>query len=107
MTNPFEQLSETLKTITIKLETIESKIRFEKRWLNIGEASHYLGYSKDHLHKLKNEHFIESKHYHKKAGRVLFDKIELDNWVTLSVNMLDPKQIANEVLKDLTWFTVE
>ena len=101
MTNPFSELAEQLNTITIRLETIELKIKQEKRWLNIKEASYYLGYSQDHLHKLKNEHFIESKHYHKKAGRVLFDKIELDNWVTLSVNMLDPKQIANELLKDL------
>ena len=101
MTNPFSELAEQLIAISIRLDKIESKIKEEKRWLNIGEASHYLGYSKDHLHKLKNEHFIESKHYHKKAGRVLFDKIELDNWVTLSVNMLDPKQIANELLKDL------
>ena len=102
MNNPFSELAEQLIAITIRLETIESKIKEEKRWLNIKEASFYLGYSKDHLHKLKNEHFIESKHYHKKAGRVLFDKIELDNWVTLSINKLDSKQIANEVLKDLT-----
>jgi hypothetical protein len=96
-----QEFRKQLNTITIRLETIESKIKEEKRWLNIGEASHYLGYSKDHLHKLKNEHFIESKHYHKKAGHVIFDKIELDNWVTLSVNILDPKQIANELLYDL------
>lgn len=101
MTNPFSELAEQLISISLRLDKIESKIKEEKRWLNIGEASHYLGYSKDHLHKLKNEHFIESKHYHKKAGRVLFDKIELDNWVTLSVNMIDPKQIANELLKGL------
>jgi len=93
-----EKIDELLK----RMDKLEEKIFGEKRWLNIKEASHYLGYSQDHLHKLKNEHFIESKHYHKKAGRVLFDKIELDNWVTLSKNQLDPKQIANEVLKDLT-----
>ena len=102
MNNPFSELAEQLIIITHRLETIESKIKEEKRWLNIKEASYYLGYSQDHLHKLKNEHFIESKHYHKKAGRVLFDKIELDNWVTLSKNQLDAKEIANELLKDLT-----
>ena len=93
-----EKIDELLK----RMDRLEEKILGEKRWLNIKEASHYLGYSKDHLHKLKNEYFIESKHYHKKAGRVLFDKVELDNWVTISVNIFDPHKIANEVLKDLT-----
>jgi hypothetical protein len=32
---------------------------------------------------------------------VLFDKLELDKWVISSKNMLNPKEIANLVLKDL------
>ena len=74
---------------------------YEKRWLNISETAHYLGYSKDHIHKMKNDIFILDLHYYKKVGRLLFDRIELDNWVTTTANKLSPKDIANEILKDL------
>ncbi len=73
----------------------------EKRWLNVSETAHYLGYSKDHIHKMKSDTFILDVHYYKKAGRLLFDKIELDNWVTQTEHKLSPKDIANEILKDL------
>jgi len=73
----------------------------QKRWLNIKEASYYLGYSKDHIHKLKNEHFTEGVHYHKKAGRVLFDKYELDNWVMTNPVLIDSQAVASKVLKGL------
>ena len=74
---------------------------YEKRWLNVSETAYYLGYSKDHIHKMKNDIFILDLHYYKKVGRLLFDRIELDNWVTTTANQLSPKDIANEILKDL------
>lgn len=95
---------ENLKKIDIileKIETLENKISSEKRWLNTKEASYYLGYSQEHIHKLKDNHLLEGKHYFKKAGRVLFDKFELDNWVKYSLNEINPKQIAENILKDL------
>jgi len=73
----------------------------EKRWLNVSETAHYLGYSKDHIHKMKSDTFILDLHYYKKAGRLLFDRIELDTWVTTTANKLSPKDIASEILKDL------
>ena len=96
----FENLSK-ISTILIKLEELDAKLSSEKRWLNIKEASNYLGYSQDHIHKLKNTHFIEGKHYYKKTGKLLFDKIALDNWVQSSTSSIDTKKIANEILKDL------
>ena len=57
----FENLSK-ISIILTKLEELEAKLTSEKRWLNIKEASNYLGYSQDHIHKLKNSHFIEGKH---------------------------------------------
>ena len=96
----FENLKK-IDTILEKLESLENKISSEKRWLNVKEASIYIGYSKDHIHKLKDSHLIEGKHYFKKAGRILFDKIELDNWVMTSFNKQDVQQIVNDVLKDL------
>ena len=74
----------------------------EKRWLNINETAYYLGYSKEYIHKLKDSSFILNKHYYKKSGKLLFDKVELDNWVTTTtINKIDPKDIASDILKDL------
>lgn len=96
----FENLAK-IDLLIEKIEKLESKVSSTKRWLNISEASHYLGYSKDHIHKLKNDSFILGTHYHKKSGKLLFDKIELDNWVTFDSDTKDAIDIANEVLKDL------
>ena len=96
----FENLSK-INTILIKLEELESKISGEKRWLNIKEASDYLGYSQDHLHKLKNNYFIKGEHYYKKAGKLLFDKVAIDRWVQSASDSIDIKDLANNILKDL------
>ena len=96
----FENLKK-IDNILEKLEELEQKVSSDKRWLNTKEASYYLGYSKEHIHKLKDTYLIEGKHYFKKAGRVLFDKVQLDNWVQMSLTQLNPKQIADEILKDL------
>lgn len=52
------------------------------------------------MHTLKDNEFIEGKHYFKK-GKLLFDKIELDNWVMSSPNKIQSKDIVNQVLQDL------
>ena len=92
-----------IKEIAKDIELIKKSIetQSEKRWLNIKEASNYLGYSQDHLHKLKNSYLIEGKHYFKKAGKLLFDKIALDTWVQSSISISDPNEIAKSILKDL------
>lgn len=100
MNIPFENL-EKINTIIDKLNSLEQKISVEKRWLNVGETAKYLGYSKDHIHKLKNEYFFEGVHFYKKAGRILFDKIELDKWVTTYETKEDVKEIVNHVLKEV------
>ncbi|RLA79829.1 MAG: DNA-binding protein [Epsilonproteobacteria bacterium] len=96
----FENLNKIPEIIN-KLNTLESKVSGSKRWLNVNETAHYLGYSKDYIHKLKSSSFILGKHYHKKSGKLLFDKLELDNWVTFSSDTKDAIDIVNEVLKDL------
>lgn len=94
----FENLKK-IDTILEKIEILENKISSEKRWFNTKEASFYLGYSQEHIHKLKDNFFIENKHYYKKAGRILFDKLELDNWVTTNLTKKDIKNIADNILK--------
>ena len=97
----FENLAK-IDLLLEKIEFLDQKVSSDKRWLNTSETAIYLGYSKEHIPKLKNSYFIEGKHFYKKAGRVLFDKIELDNWVTASHNKISAKDIAKEILKDLT-----
>jgi len=96
----FENL-EKIDDILEKLNLLEQKITSDKRWLNVKETAIYLGYSKDHIHKLKETHFTIGKHFHKKAGRVLFDKVELDNWVTMCAEDVDIESVVNSVLKDV------
>ena len=96
----FENL-EKIDDILNKLNSLEQKISSPKRWLNTSETAIYLGYSKDHMHKLKDAYFTQGQHFHKKAGRILFDKVELDNWVTSSLNEIDIDAIVKDVIKDL------
>ncbi len=100
MNIPFENL-EKINLILEKLEILIQKVSGEKRWLNTKEASFYLGYSQEHIHKLKDNYLIEGKHYYKKSGRILYDKIELDNWVTTSVANKDIKKITDKLLEGL------
>ncbi|MEA3497608.1 MAG: helix-turn-helix domain-containing protein [Campylobacterota bacterium] len=95
----FENLAKIDEILELLKNQQENKI--EKRWLNVSETAHYLGYSKDHIHKMKNDTFILDLHYYKKSGRLLFDRVELDKWVTTTANKLNPKDIANDILKDL------
>ena len=97
----FENL-EKIDLLIEKIDKLEAKLLCEKRWLNTSEAATYLGYSKEHIPKLKNSHLIEGKHYYKKAGRVLYDKYELDNWVTTGIHSkVDVKEIVDNIFKDI------
>ncbi len=94
---------ENLELIPKLLEEIKSlkqNINAEKRWLNVAEVANYIGYSKDRIHALTNDEFIEGTHYYKK-GKLLFDRFELDNWVTNCNSKISPKDIVNHVLKNL------
>ncbi len=53
----------------------------QKRWLNTQEAAAYLGYSTDGINKLKGVHLFKDWHYFKKAGKILYDRHALDEWV--------------------------
>jgi len=97
----FENLSK-IDDVLEKLNQLEQKLSGSKRWLNVNETALYLGYSKEYIHKLKDSQFIENIHFYKKVGKLLFDVNELDRWVTSTVNQINPKDIAQQVLKDLT-----
>ena len=79
----FEDL-QLLPKILQELETIKKALEGSqaKRWLNVKEVAEYLGYSKDRIYKLKEEVFIEGVHFHKKTGRLLFDRVAVDGFVS-------------------------
>ncbi|MGA1931703.1 DNA-binding protein [Arcobacter sp. YIC-464] len=90
---------ELLPEIKRLLEELNEKIEFntDKRWLNITETAKYLGYSKDHIHKLKNNEFDLNIHYYKKSGKLLFDKTKLDEWVMSTQTSSFTKELLNSV----------
>jgi len=73
-----ELLPQILEKLTLMERNMEN---FHlKRWMNVKELSHYLGYSEDHIYKLKEDVFCESIHFFKR-GKLFFDRIEIDKWV--------------------------
>lgn len=68
--------------IESKLNKIIELIGTPKQWFNTNEVAHYLGYSKDNIHKMvKSGELQKGIHYHKKIKRLLFNKTEIDKWV--------------------------
>ena len=72
-------IKDMAKDIEIIKKALSSQIA--KRWLNTKELAAYLGYSKDRIYKLKDEVFIENIHFYKKVGKILFDRVAIDDWM--------------------------
>ena len=72
-----------IKVIAQDIELIKKALSSQnnKRWLNIKEVSSYLGYSKNRIYKLKDEVFIENIHFYKKVGKIIFDRVAIDDWM--------------------------
>ena len=86
--NLLPQLASDLKQIKKRLEEEGTK-----RWLNVRELASYLGYSKDRIYKIKDEHFLEGEHFHNRTGKILFDRVAIDSWVVgKDTNETDLKQ---------------
>lgn len=95
---------ELLPEILEKLTLIEKHIsNFEvKRWMNVKEVGKYLGYSTDHIYKLRDEEFTEGIHFHKK-GKLLFERLEIDKWVIGGSNNLcqATKDSVNKIIESV------
>jgi len=97
-------LKEMFKDIKVLLQASENKV--EKRWLSTRELATYLDYSIDRIHKLKGVSFLEGIHYHKSAGKLLFDKVKIDNWVmgfdtSSNEAVVDVHETVNNLLENL------
>jgi hypothetical protein len=90
-----------LESISNDIELIKKQLlnSSSKRWLSVKDLSEYLSYSSDRIYKLKDDVFIEGKHFYKKQGKILFDKYAIDKWITSST--YDAKEKVNQILKDL------
>lgn len=100
---------ENLSLIPKIVEDIELlKVSLEnsnhKRWLTVKEIAEYLGYSKDRIYKLKSQSFIEGVHFHKREGKILFDRVAVDEWVIKGDNSEDgqsQRQIVDRLLSSI------
>ncbi len=97
---------ELLPQILEKQKKIEELLdnHIEKRWLTTKELTDYLGYSKDAINKkVQDGEFVTGIHYHKTAGKRLFDKFEIDNWVIgINSSKTSSSQLINELVEDIT-----
>jgi predicted DNA-binding transcriptional regulator AlpA len=91
---------ELIPKLLEEIKNLKQKEQIEKRWLNVAELANYIGYSKDRIHALTNDEFIEGRHFYKK-GKLLFDRAEIDNWVKGISTKINPKEIVTQVLKDI------
>lgn len=91
---------ELIPKLLEEIRLIKESANKEKRWLTVTEVAKYIGYSKDRIHALTNSEFLEGIHYYKK-GKLLFDRYALDNWITNSNSKIQPKEIVNQILKDI------
>lgn len=74
--NLLPKMFQIIETMYEELKTVQAK-----RWLNVKEVAEYLGYSKDRIYKIKDEHMLEGIHFHNKTGKILFDRVAIDSWV--------------------------
>jgi len=103
-----KQIPQILELVLSVKEIIKSGI-VEKRWLNTRELAHYTGYKFETIKaKIKKGEFTQNVHYFKKGGILLFDKIEVDNWVMgiKSANNIEyskkQDEGSNEVISEIS-----
>jgi hypothetical protein len=103
MTNPFSELVERLNVITVRLETIESKIKLEKRWLSTSELSQYIPYSKETINKkVQDETFKCGVHFYQQAKIRMFDKLKIDEWIVSNKLSTSQEILKAEILAKAT-----
>lgn len=89
------QILGELKALKRHIEDVTSQ-----RWMTLKQTAHYLGYSPDRLYKLKDEHFIEGEHFYKRSGKILFDRVAIDDWVK-GHNTHEPRKSKRDLVDRL------
>ena len=96
-----------IKNIVQDLEIIKKAVSSiqTKRWMTVSELAKYLGYSKDSIYKLKDEELLENHHFYKKTGKILFDRVAIDDWIVGKETndiIQSQRQIVDNVLLSIT-----
>jgi predicted DNA-binding transcriptional regulator AlpA len=102
----FENL-ERIEDIFLLLINIKEQLenKSDKKWLNTKELAEYIGYSINSINKLvQNEDLKLDKHYYKKTGKRIFDKEEIDKWITdTDFNLsIDNRVAINNILQSIS-----
>ena len=75
------QIPQLLEIVSGLKNTIETGT-VEKRWLSKDELLAYIPFKIDSVNaRVKANEFIRDVHYYKKGRTLVFDKLEIDNWV--------------------------
>ena len=97
-----KQIPKILELLVYVKNTTEKGI-VEKRWLNTRELAHYTSYKFETIKsKIKKGDFTQGVHYFKKGGILLFDKIEVDNWV-MGVKSANNVNYENTQVDDIVY----
>lgn len=91
-----ELIPKLLEAITaLKSQSAKSN---EKRWLNSNEMASYTGYKLETIKsKVKSGDFVRRYHYFKRDGKLLFDKLKVDDWVMGIKPISNDKNQQNDV----------
>ena len=92
-----------IKNMANNLEVIKKSLSSMqiKRWLTVAELSKYLGYSKDRIYKFKESIFIENLHFYKKQGKILFDRVAIDDWVVCKDKTNETNQSSRQIVDNI------
>jgi len=94
--NLIKDIANDIETIKKALASIQTK-----RWLTTNELADYLGYSRDRIYKFKSLSFIENLHFYKKEGKILFDKIAIDDWVICKEKTNETNQSQKQIVDNI------
>lgn len=97
-----ELLPQIKEDIEIVKKCLENSSK--KRWLSVKELAEHLSYSKDRIYKLKGTVFIENEHFYKKGGKILFDRVAIDEWVIKGDNdecSQSQRQVVDRLLSSI------
>ena len=103
MINPFEQLEQNLSNIAIQIQSLNSKIKNEKRWLSTAQLSQYIPYSKETINKkVQDETFICGIHFYQNGKTRMFDKLKIDEWIMNNKLSSKDEQLKKQILDKIT-----
>ena len=75
------QIPELLEAVVAIKNTLE-KGTIEKRWLSTREVADYTPFTEHTIvTKVKTNDLIRGVHYFKKGGKLVYDRIQIDNWL--------------------------